>query len=136
MIELETSMETLDLTTRTGQYSKTALARVKTHGLEEKTFHLGKRTRVLLFSLAYILNGNHDPKKVQALNLVILAILFAVGFFVNQALLPFGFAFSGIALLNGVNVLIVKKLSSGRQNPVEQEIMVQIHHSLQKSGRF
>ncbi|MGA7160864.1 MAG: hypothetical protein WBZ48_07670 [Bacteroidota bacterium] len=136
MIELETSMETLGFTTRTEQYGKTALARINTHGPGEKTLHLEKGTRVLLLSLVYILNGNHDPKKVQRLNLVILAIFFAIGFFVDPALLPLGVAFLAIALVNGVNVLVVKKLSAGARDPVEREIAVHIHQSLQKSGSF
>ena len=89
----------------------------------EKTFYLEKGTRVLLFSLVYILNGNHDPKKVQGLNLVLVGNFFMVGFIFNQDLLPFGFAFSGIALLNGVNMSVVQNFSGKVRNPLEREIV-------------
>ena len=131
-IDLETSMETLGITTRNEQYRKTAAVRVNTHGLKGNTLHLDKRTRIFLFSLVYILNGNHDPKKVQRLNLVLVSIFFMIGLFLDQGLLPFGFAFLGIALVNGINVWIVQNLSDHVWNPVEREITVQIHHSLQK----
>jgi len=131
-IDFESSMETLDITTRNEQYRKTAAVRVNTRGLKKKTLHLDKRTRVFLLSLVYILNGNHDPKKVQRLNLFLVSIFFMVGLFLDQGLLPFAFAFSGIAIVNGINVWIVQNLSDNVWNPVEREITVQIHHSLQK----
>jgi len=129
-------MDTLSVTTRNEQYGKTTAARVNTQGLKEGTFHLDKGTRILLFSLVYILNGNHDPKKVQGLNLVLLALFFAIGFFFNQDFLPFGFAFSGIVLVNGIIVLVVQKLGDNVWNPLGREITVYIHHSLQKHGRL
>jgi hypothetical protein len=95
---------------------------------------LDKRTRVFLFSLVYILNGNHDPKKVQRLNLVLVSIFFMIGLFFDQGFFLFGFAFLGIALVNGINVRVVQNLSDNVWNPVEREITVQIHHSLQKRG--
>jgi hypothetical protein len=55
-----------------------------------------------------------------------------VGLFFDQGLLPFGFAFLGIALVNGINVWVVQNLSDHLWNPVEREITVQIHRSLQK----
>ena len=57
-----------------------------------------------------------------------------VGLFLDQGLLPFGFAFLGIALVNGINVWVVQNLSDNVWNPVEREITVQIHPSLQKRG--
>ena len=84
----------------------------------------------------YILNGNHDPKKVQRLNLVLVSIFLIVGLFLDQDLLPFGFVFSGITLVNGINVWIVQNLNGNAWNPVEREIAVQIHRSLQKHVRF
>ena len=131
-IDLETSMETLGITTRSEQYGKTAAVRVNTQGLKGNTLHLDKRIRVFLFSLVYILNGNHDPKKVQRLNLVLVSIFFIIGLFLDQGLLPFGFAFLGIVLVNGINVWIVQNLSGHVWNPVEREITAQIHYSLQK----
>ena len=131
-IDLETSMETLGVTTQNEQYRKTAAVRVNTNGLKGNTLHLDKRTRVFLFSLVYILNGNHDPKKVQRLNLVLVSIFFMIGLFLDQGLLPYGFAFLGIAFVNGINVWIVQNLSDHVWNPVEREITVQIHRSLQK----
>jgi hypothetical protein len=131
-IDLETSMETLGVTTQNEQYRKTAGVRVNTRGLKGKTSHLHKGTRVFFLSLVYILNGNHDPKKVQRLNLFLVSIFFMVGLFLDQGLLPFGFAFLGIALVNGINVWVVQNLSDHLWNPVEREITVQIHHSLQK----
>ncbi len=125
-------MENLSFTTRNEQYAKTAVARVNTHGLKEKT----KGTMVLLFSLMYILNGNHDPKKVQKLNLLLLAIFFTAGLFLNPSLLPLGFFFSGIVLVNGVIGWLVQNSSDNEWNPVEREMGVHIHHSTQKRGRF
>jgi hypothetical protein len=133
-IDLGTSMETLGITTRNEQYRKTAAVRVNTRGLKGKTLHLDKRTRVFLLSLVYILNGNHDPKKVQRLNLFLVSIFFMVGLFLDQGLLPFGFAFLGIAFVNGINVWVVQNLNDNVWNPVEREITVQIHPSLQKRG--
>jgi hypothetical protein len=128
-------METLRFTTRSEQYRKTAAARVNTHGLSEKTFYFGKGTMALLLSLVYILNGNHDPKKVQRLNLVLLAIFFTAGLFLNPSLLPLGFFFSGLVLVNGVIGWLVQNSSDNEWNPVEREIEVHIHHSPQKHGR-
>ena len=133
-IDLETIIETLSYTTQNRRLVRGAAADIDIHGLKERNFRVGKETRVLLLSLVYILNGNHDPKKVQRLNLVLVSLFFALGLFFNQDLLPFGFAFSGIALINGVNVWIVQNLSKSIQNPVEREIAIQIHPSLQKQS--
>ena len=133
-IDLGTSKETLGIITRNEQYRRTAAVRVNTRGLKGKTLHINKGTRVFLLSLVYILNGNHDPKKVQRLNLFLVSIFFMVGLFLDQGLLPFGFAFLSIALVNGINVWVVQNLSDNVWNPVEREITVQIHPSLQKRG--
>ena len=133
-IDLGTSKETLGIITRNEQYRRTAAVRVNTRGLKGKTLHINKGTRVFLLSLVYILNGNHDPKKVQRLNLFLVSIFFMVGLCLDQGLLPFGFAFLSIALVNGINVWVVQNLSDNVWNPVEREITVQIHPSLQKRG--
>ena len=133
-IDLGTSKETLGIITRNEQYRRTAAVRVNTRGLKGKTSHLHKGTRVFFLSLVYILNGNHDPKKVQRLNLFLVSIFFMVGLFLDQGLLPFGFAFLGIAFVNGINVWVVQNLNDNVWNPVEREITVQIHPSLQKRG--
>ncbi|MGA9407842.1 MAG: hypothetical protein WBW71_11990 [Bacteroidota bacterium] len=129
-------MDTLSFTTRSEHYGKTVAARADIHAVGEKTFYLEKGTRVVLLSLVYILNGNHEPKKVQGLNLVLLVIFFMVGFIFNQDLLPFGFAFSGIALLNGVNMLVVQNFSGKVRNPLEREIVRHIHYSLQQRSKI
>ncbi len=131
-IALGASMGTLSATTRNNRFAKTTATRVTARGLEKKTFIFGKRTRLFLLSLVYILNGNHDPKKVQKLNLVLVSLFLTVGFFLNQDMLLFGFAFSGIALVNGINVWIVQNLSGDVWNPVERKISAQVHDSLQK----
>ncbi len=129
-------METLSVTTRREQYGKRAAPRVSTRVEKEKAFHFGKRTMILLLSLVYILNANHDPKKVQSLNLFLMTAIFTAGLFLNSSLLPLGFFFLGIVLVNGVIGWLVRNSSGNEWNPAEREIAVQIHHSLRKRDRL
>lgn len=71
-------------------------------------------THVLLIPsliLAYIFNGEQDPRKVCWLYAVLSTALLLVGVFVNSNLLLVAVIMLAITLINRVNVWLLKKLS-------------------------
>ena len=59
--------------------------------------------------LLYVLNGNHDPHKVQGLNLALALLSFGVSFFMGWDLLPVGLVFLGAAVVNELNLWCIKR---------------------------
>ena len=127
-------METLNFIDQNNRSREKTVVHINTYRLK-KDARLSKWAMVPLLSLVYILNGSHDPKKVQRLNLTLSAIFFAVGFFFNQDLLQVGFIFLGVALVNGVNVWIVKNLKGNAWDPLEGNILSYVHLPLQNHHR-
>ena len=85
-----------------------------------------KRRLLPFISLLYILNGNHDPRMVQRLN-IFLALLFVIGGVLSGwDLLPVGCLFAAIAAVNGANLWYIKRRSNYSLYPVSRDILTQI----------
>jgi hypothetical protein len=83
--------------------------------------------RLLPFiSMLYILNGNHDPRKVQGLNIALAILFLAGGMFSGWDLLPVGFVFAAVAVVNGANLWYIKKRTYYSQHPFPRDILTQI----------
>ena len=62
--------------------------------------------------LLYILNGNHDPRKVQWLNGALAVCSFAGGLVVGWNLFPIGIAFVVIAAVNALNLWCLRRFTN------------------------
>ena len=92
-----------------------------------KEINVRDKSSLLPFiSLLYILNGNHDPRKVQRLNIGLAILFSAGGIFSGWDLLPVGFLFVAVAVVNGANLWYIKKHTYYSLHPVRRDILSQI----------
>ena len=77
-------------------------------------------------SLLYILNGNHDPRKVQWLNVCLAAAFLLAGFFVGWDLYSVALVFVGIALVNAANCWVLRRFGRRRIYPGRGDLLSQI----------
>ncbi len=92
-----------------------------------KAIKVREKSGLLPFiSLLYILNGNHDPRKVQKLNIGLTILFLAGGLVSGWDLLPVGFLFAAVAMVNGANLWYIKRHTYYSLHPVPQDILTQI----------
>ncbi|HTR80644.1 MAG TPA: hypothetical protein VMM58_03370 [Bacteroidota bacterium] len=103
-------------------------------GIHPTRSGLRKNFLFLSLSLQYILNGNHQPKKVQTVNLLLCAIFLAGGLWVSHELFSACFVFAGVALINWINWRMAKKLGQHQPLPEEGDIFTRMHSMMQRKG--
>lgn len=97
---------------------------------EERAERYADRVVIPFLVLAYILNGSHDPKKVQWLTFILSAVFFVAGIALNPDFLLVGTIFFAIALTNIACVWIVQNLGTSVGSPAVEEILSQLHVSV------
>jgi hypothetical protein len=85
-----------------------------------------KRDLLPFISLLYILNGNHNPRSVQRLNVGLAILFFAGGVFSGWDLLPVVLLFAAVAVVNGANLWYLKKRGDFSLHPAPKDILTQI----------
>lgn len=94
--------------------------------VNERNDSLEKRSMLPALSLLYVLNGNHDPRKVQRLSIVLSILFLAGGLFFRWDLLTAGFLFAGAAVVNGVTFWYIQNFSDDSVLPVQGDILSHI----------
>ncbi len=89
---------------------------------KEKILRFRNKGAIPFLCIHYILNGKHEPQKIQWLNIALAAFFFAGGFFLDPDLFLVGFIFSGIAVINGLNQTIMNWLCPRMHGSIEDEI--------------
>lgn len=104
------------------------------HGVKKNVPRVTENAVLPFLALLYILNGNHDPRKVQLLNIVLAASFCLYGSFFDGTLMPIGILLIGVVLLNGVTAWIVRNSGIERWNPLECDLLFHIRRSLHRTA--
>jgi len=97
---------------------------------EEKANRFTHAAVIPFLVLVYIVNGSHDPKKVDWLNIILSAAFFAAGITLNPDFLFVGTMFFAITLANIASVWVVQNLGESVWSPALGEILSQLHVSV------
>jgi hypothetical protein len=127
-------METATIISRRTRYNhqRTAktLAISSVHHPEDRAKRYTHTALIPFLVLVYIFNGSHDPKKVHWLNIILSAVFFVAGFFLDPDFLFVGAIFFAIALSNIACVWIVQNFGRSLWSPAVVEILSQLHVSV------
>ncbi|HTX18296.1 MAG TPA: hypothetical protein VMG34_06525 [Bacteroidota bacterium] len=94
-----------------GAFAHSGLPHVRDRASEVRD-NLHPHGRCLPFLLfLYLLNGNHDPRKVQGLNLVLALFSFAGSLLLGWNLFLLGMAFVGVAIVNELNLWCIRRFT-------------------------
>ena len=109
---------------------------LQTHGghtVDKVSSRVSENAVLPFVALLYILNGNHDPRKVQLLNIVLAAVFCFYGFFFDGSLMSIGILMIGVAILNGATAWIVRSSGVERWNPLESDLLFHVRRSLHRN---